>query len=510
MTRFLFVHLLAGLLFAAGYWARDEYEKHDLWESRLALPAPDLGTLPPDTAGEESQNTAIVFDDIAPRYGVDFLHYDGAQGQCHIFEANGGGAAVLDFNNDGLEDLYLVTGARVPVDPNDRSHTARLYANNDAGFEDVTAAAGAGLVGYGQGVAAGDYDNDGFGDLFVACLSRSALYHNNGDGTFREVTNQAHASIDRFGTSTAFSDLDADGCLDLYVCTYVVVPLAEPLLCEFRGHPVHCEPQQYKSQPDALFHNQGEGTFADATQRAGIRDDHGRGLGVAIADFNGDHRPDIFVSNDTTANLLFVNQGGLTFKESALELGVALNGGGSTMSGMGIACGDYDGNGWLDLFVADFYESKNVLFANLGPEGFLDRADLAGVGACSLDRLTFGCVFLDADLDGHPDLFLANGHVDDKSAFGVPFKMRPQLFRNGGNGRFEDLSDSVGPYFHRELLGRGVAVADVNNDGLPDLLVNHINDQASLLLNRTAEHGHWLGLELIGRRSKPRCAQRPG
>jgi hypothetical protein len=250
-----------------------------------------------------------------------------------------------------------------------------------------------------------------------------------------------------------------------------------------------------------LFRNRGDGTFQESGRTAGIRDETGRGLGVAIADFNDDGEPDIFVANDTSENFLFVNERGFRFEESALRLGVALTGAGSTMSGMGVACGDYDLNGRLDLMVTNFYQERSVLYQNMGSSGFIDSADAAGIGVASRDRLGFGTVFLDANLDGFPDLFVANGHISDMTHVGIPYKMRQQFLLNDAGRTFRDTSDSTGPYFHQRLLGRGVAVADIDNDGRPDLVVSHILDPAALLLNRTPEHGHWLGLQLVGTKS---------
>jgi hypothetical protein len=264
---------------------------------------------------------------------------------------------------------------------------------------------------------------------------------------------------------------------------------------------MYCLPTAYPPEPDLLFRNQGDGTFLETSQAAGVHDETGRGLGLAIADFDGDDACDIFIANDTSQNFLWLNQRGLQFQEAALARGVALTGAGATMSGMGVACGDYDRNGWMDISVTNFYQERSTLYQNMGSAGFIDSADAVGIGAASRDRLGFGTIFLDANMDGFLDLFVANGHINDSSHLGVPYRMRQQLLVNDGGRRFEDHSDSAGHYFSRPLLGRGVASLDYDNDGLPDVAVSHILDAAALLINRTPNPGHWLGFQLVGTRS---------
>ncbi len=499
MIRAILVFLAAALFGAAGYWTVDHFEGRRMWTADRLINPPAVSRTPAPEQPRESVDHGIRFRDVAVEMGMNFNLYDGSEGQFFLMETTGSGMAVLDFDADGYQDIFMVNGSRLPVDSADRRYLSKLYRNHgSSGLDDTSSPAHVELVAYGQGATAGDYDNDGFPDLFVSCYRRCLLYRNNGDGTFSETSEIAGVTSDRWCTSAAFSDLDQDGALDLYVCTYGAVSLDNPRVCERGGKRMHCLPSVYPAQPDLLFRNQGDGSFQETGRMAGIHDENGRGLGVAIADFNDDGAPDIFVANDTSENFLFVNNREFRFEESALRLGVALTGAGSTMSGMGVACADYDLNGRMDLFVTNFYQERSVLYQNMGPSGFMDSADAAGVGAASRDRLGFGAVFLDADLDGWPDLFVANGHVSDMTHVGVPYKMRQQLFHNVGGGQFQDVSDSAGAYFHNLLLGRGVAWIDANNDGLPDLVVSHIRDAAALLMNRTRSPGRWIGLEFVG------------
>jgi hypothetical protein len=489
-------------MFGMGYFVVDRYDSARMWRTpaRSVLPAESLS--PPDATQADATTSTIRFDDQASALGVDFTFFDGAQGEFHLVETTGGGVAVGDFDSDGLLDLFFVNGCRLEQDGKDRSHASRLFANRAAlGFGDVTEAARIEFAAFGQGAAVGDFDNDGFDDLLVAGFRTTALYRNQGDGTFANVTGQAGVENDRWSTSAAFADLDQDGALDLYVCTYAEIDLKKPLHCARGSIRTHCGPLNYPAQQDLLFRNQHDGTFIETARDCGVIDANGRGLGVVVADLDGDGRPDVFIANDNSENALFLNRGGLRFEETGLRAGVALRAEGSIMAGMGVACGDYDGNGWLDLFVTDFYEAENALFTNLGKRGFLDAAATTGLGASSRDRLGFGTVFLDADLDGYLDLFVANGHISDLTPLGIPYRMRQQLYRGGPDARFADVSASAGTYFHLPLLGRGVAVGDFDNNGLPDLACNHLRDQAALLINRSSEHGNWLGFDLVGSRS---------
>lgn len=500
IARYILV-IAAAACFALGYFGVDRWQARRIWR-----PAPLGIDLPATGRGGESppkhRSSNIRFDDAAGSLGVDCNYFDGAVGDFHIMETTGGGVAVCDYDNDGFFDLYFVNGTRLPADNADQEHACKLFANRAKdGFEDVSAAASARVVLYGQGAAVGDFDNDGFDDLFVTGYGRLVLLRNQGDGTFAGVSSTSGVHSDRWGTSAAFGDLDGDGCLDLYVCTYVHADVANPIRCGRGELRTHCGPLNYPAQPDLFFRNRSDGTFEEVAAAWGVADSNGRGLGVVIADLNADNHPDVFVANDNSENFLFINDRGKRLRNRALQIGVALRGEGAIMAAMGVACADYDDNGWLDLFVTDFYEAENALFSNLGDSGFIDAAAAAGLAASSRNRLGFGAVFLDADIDGQLDLFVANGHVSDLSSIGIPYRMRQQFYRSTGNGRFDDVSQSSGPYFRRDLLGRGVAHADFDNDGRPDLACNHLRDPASLLLNRTTPVGNWVGLDCIGSRS---------
>lgn len=485
---------------AAGYWSAVYYERAMHHLPQLQPPSDEqIQSLLSSEDDQQRATSAIRFEDAATKVGVDFAYYDGAEGLYFISETTGGGMGVLDYDNDGNRDLLFANGSRIPVNSADRTHLSQLYRQVDSGsFENVTAPSAAGVVSYGQGVAVGDFNNDGFEDALLSSFGSCHLLRNNGDGTFTEVSQQANVTTDRWGTSSAFADLDRDGDEDIYVCTYAELDIDDPVTCLHHGRRLHCHPQKYDPQPDLLFLNDGAGSFTEASTAVGAIDAGGRGLGLAIADFTGNDWPDIFVANDTSEAFLFINEEG-AFREAGLEKGVALNGEGNMMAGMGVACADYDHNQWLDLYVTDYYEQKNALFENRGEAGFVDGSGPAGLAASSRDKLGWGAVFIDADLDGKDDLFVANGHVSD---FGDrPYAMLQQFYQQMEIGRFEEVSSSAGLYFQRPMHGRGVAWSDFNNDGLADVVISHIRQQAALLLNRTTEHGHWIGLELVGVRS---------
>ncbi len=408
-----------------------------------------------------------------------------------------GGVGLLDYDGDGFLDVYCVQGGHFPpaaaagpqTRPASTSAGDRLFRNRgDGTFEDVTSRSGIAAMprGYGHGVAVGDYDNDGRPDLFVTRWRSYALYRNRGDGTFADVTRTARLDGDRdWPTSAAFADLDNDGDLDLYVCHYGEWDPSNPLICKdpSGANVVTCDPRSIRALPDHVFRNDA-GRFVYVTAEAGIVDHDGRGFGVVAADLDDDGRVDLFVANDSTANALYRNKGGFRFEEVGHEAGVAANAGGGYQAGMGVACGDLDGDGRLDLAVTNFYGESTTLFRNLGGGLFADYTAAAGLAAPSRHRLGFGIAFLDANSDGWLDLITANGHISDQRPL-FPYAMSPQLFLGGPEGRLEDVTAEAGPPFGHLSVGRGLAVGDLDNDGRTDALMVAQNEPMVDFRNRT-------------------------
>jgi hypothetical protein len=431
-------------------------------------------------------------------------------------EVSSGGVGVIDFDGDGWLDVYALQGGPFPppgpalpaVDGKPLDTQAprgdRLFRNRrDGTFEDVTESAG--LPGtsreYGHGVAVGDYDNDGRADLFVTRWRSYALYRNRGDGTFEDVTTAAGLGGDRdWPTSAAFADLDNDGDLDLYVCHYLKWDAGHPRLCQNRSRSAYisCDPLDSEALPDHVFRNDG-GRFTDVTALAGIVDREGRGFGVVAVDVDDDNRVDLFVANDRSANYLFHNQGGFRFEEQGLMAGVACNAHGGNQAGMGVAAGDLDGDGRLDLAVTNFFDESTTLFHNLGGGQFADHTAAVGLAAPSRDRLGFGIAFLDANNDGRLDLMTANGHVADYRPE-VAYAMPVQLLIGGPGAWLTDVTRRAGPPFLVPHLGRGLAIGDLDNDGRVDALVVANNEPMVYLHNRTAGD-HFLTIALEGTRS---------
>jgi len=423
-----------------------------------------------------------------------------------------GGIAVIDYDNDGWPDIFLVNGSTLEELKSNTSPTGKLYHNNhDGTFTDVTEKAGLAQRGWCFGAAVGDYDNDGWDDLYITCLTRSFLYRNNGDGTFRDVTMQAGVgNAGRWGTSAAFGDYDRDGHLDLYVANYVDLDLdnlpkfGSTPFCQYRGIAVSCGPRGLAGSRDRLYHNNGDGTFTDVTEAMNIDPGSYYGLGVIWADYDGDGWPDIYVANDSTPSLLYHNNQGKSFSEVAITAGVAFSSDGREQAGMGVDFGDYDNDGWPDLVKTNFSDDANNLYHNNGDGTFDDRAGAAGFGEVSIPFLGFGVHFLDYDNDGWKDIFVANGHVNpqmDEHTFGITYAQRPLLFHNLRNGRFEELGLKSGPALRQRRVSRGLAVADFNNDGALGVLISNLDGQPALLRNVWKPRGHWTGLKLIGTRS---------
>ena len=456
----------------------------------------------PETNVVEAEN-GPRFEDSAEGLGLDFRYDHGAVGRVWLADTMGGGVGLIDFDGDGRLDVYFVNGCPLPVDPEATPAPNRLFRNvEDGTFQDVTEAAGVGGRGYGMGCAVGDYDGDGFDDLYVTGLGASVLYRNRGDGTFEDVTEAAGVGSDRWTTAAGFGDLDEDGDLDLVAVTYVEAdPASSPECEDSTGRPIHCPPGRFPAQDDHLFRNNGDGTFNDVAANAGLDVPDGRGLGLAIADFDDDGRLDLFVANDAVPDFLFRNLGALRFEEIGRASGAAFDGAGVATASMGVVADDLDGDGRLDLLHTNFRNELNTLLHNLGGGLFADATTSSGL-APSRSVTGFGAVALDGDNDGTLDLFVANGHVDDQPWLDQPMAQAPQWFEGVGSGRFELAKpEEVGPYFERRVVGRGVAVGDLDNDGLVDLVVVHRESPASLLRNTTPNPGHWLGVRLVGTES---------
>ncbi len=439
----------------------------------------------------ESVRPVVQFTDIALSSGITFRHTNGNSGRYYFLETVASGGGFIDFDGDGDLDIYLLNGAAIPGFVPVQPVSSVLYRNDGNGsFADVTDQAGVGNVGgYGMGMAVADYDNDGDDDLFVTNYGANILYRNEGGGVFDNVTAQAGLSVPRsplFSTSSVFLDYDRDGHLDLYVCVYVEFNFDTNRRCSRDGIQSYCGPDIYEGVADLLYHNNGDGTFSDVSAKAGIANPKGKGLGVVGGDYDGDGWTDIFVANDLTPDFLYRNNGDGTFTDQALLAGVAYGEDGVARAGMGVDLGDYDRNGTPDIYVTNFSLEPNSLHRNNGNGTFTESTFGAGVGNPTLLFLGFGTAFKDFDHDGWLDLFAANGHViDNISLFdsSITYAQTNQLFRNDGDGRFTDVSDRAGAPFQVERVHRGAAFGDVDNDGDIDILVTTVNDVPLLLRN---------------------------
>jgi len=472
------------------------------------------------------------FTRLSENAGVSFQRYDDIRGQHRILEANGGGAALFDYDADGRLDVFFTNGCRLPLSTKTDRHSNQLFRNRDGTrFTDATIPAGLRHSGYHHGCTVGDYDGDGFDDLYVTAFGPNLLYHNNGDGTFTEVALEADARIPQWSSSAAFADVNGDGHLDLYVVNYLQASDDPPKLCPSPNSPdgfYQCPPHMFPAADDVLLLSDGAGGWLNVTQRAGLTAKDGKGLGVVVFDANRDGRPDICVANDGVPNFLYMNttggaavhRAGLDeaaprsqnpalsqqagqpvvprFEEQAALMGVALNFHGDAEAGMGIACGDYDADGDSDVLMTHFEGETNTLWQNRQGEQFVDRTRQSRLGPPSLPFTGFGTEFLDVDNDGWLDLFVANGHVDDRRWQQIPWSQKPQMFRNERNGTFLDISHWSGAYFRKQWLGRGAAVGDIDNDGDVDLVVSHQRTPSAVLSNSTETNHRSVNIKLVG------------
>jgi len=458
-------------------------------EFPFALPANTLG---------------FQFADVTSQAGIQFHHNSGAYGGKLLPETLGSGCAFFDYDGDSWPDILLVNSMDWPGHRRQRS-TLKLYHNNRNGtFTDVTKSAGLEIDLYGMGIAVGDYNNDGFPDLFITCVGQSRLFRNTGKGTFIDATKSAgFLNKQGFSTSAVWFDYDRDGLLDLFVCNYVRWSAEHDVFCSLDGkNKSYCTPEAYRGDTCWLFHNRGDGTFEDVTSTSGIFDTSSKSLGVAMFDFDQDGWPDLFVANDTQPNKLYRNQRNGKFKDVAVELGLAFSNEGKARAGMGVDVADFDNSGLPGIVITNFDNEMLGLYRSNG-KSFDDVAMPAGLGS-SRNTLGFGCVFFDADLDGRLDLAVANGHIDDtvRNIRGnVGYAQPPHLFLNEGNAKFRDVAPEVGGGFGQSKVGRGLAVADFDRDGDLDLLLTTNNGPAYLYRNDQLAGNRSLRLQLIGTKS---------
>ncbi len=447
----------------------------------------------------------IHFIDVTQKAGIHFSHNNGAFGKKYLPETMGPGVAFIDYDNDGWQDIFIVNGTAWPGHPG-RVTTPVLYHNNhDGTFTDVTKKAGLAIPMYGMGVAVGDYDNDGWDDLFVTTYGQNHLFRNNHNGTFTDLTKKAGLNTPpEFSASAAWVDYDRDGHLDLLVTNYVDWSPAKDRYCSMDGKTKsYCTPETYPGASVRLWHNNGKGAFTDVTKKAGLYDTSSKSLGIAILDANQDGWPDIAISNDTQPNKLYINNRNGTFTEQGVAAGIAYSDDGVARAGMGIDAADYDRSGYPGILVTNFSNQMLSLYQNQRNGLFLDTAPSSEVGRSSLLTLGFGCFFFDYDLDGWPDFYVADGHLDDsieRIQQRIRFAEPPHLYHNLAGKGFEDVAASMGQSFDAARVARGAAYGDINNDGAPDIVITTNNGPASLFLNQGTTN-HALRIKLVGTKS---------
>jgi len=460
--------------------------------------------IPPETLLASPAAPGFRFVDVTSSAGIQFRHNSGAYGGKLLPETLGPGCAFLDYDSDGWQDILLVNGTDWPGHKRDRS-TLKLYRNNRNGtFSDVTRAAGLDIEMYGMGVAAGDYNNDGYPDLLITCVGQNRLFKNTGKGTFVDVTKSSGlGGRQALSTSAIWFDFDRDGLLDLFVCNYVKWSPEHDVFCSLDGkNKSYCTPEAYRGETCWLFHNRGDGTFEDVTASSGVFDSSSKSLGVAMLDYDQDGWPDLLVANDTQPNKLYRNQRNGTFKDVAVEAGIAFSAEGKARAGMGVDVADFDNSGTPGVAITNF-DNEMIGLYRVSNGNFADVATQSGVGLPSKNTLGFGCVFLDADLDGALDLAVVNGHIDDtvRNVRGVGYAQPPQLFLNNGKGIFHDVAAEISGGFSQPKVGRGLAYGDFDRDGDLDLLMTTNHGPAYLYRNDQLAGNRSIRFRLVGTKS---------
>jgi len=469
----------------------------------------------PITAGGFVDQGPVVFQDITVKAGLaGWKHSMGSTQKQYIIEANGSGVALLDYDNDGWLDIYLVNGSTYEAMAGKAAtpHAALFHNNHDGTFTDVATKVGVTNDRWGFGVVVGDYDNDGWPDLYVTNFGKNRLYHNNHDGTFTDVAEKAGVTLGNWSTGATFGDYDGDGRLDLFVPGYIHYDMTNQPgangsglaknFCQFRGISTQCGPRGLPGEHDHLFHNNGDGTFTDVSEKAGVADKSGYyGFSGVFVDMNGDSKPDLIVTDDSTPNYLYINKSNGTFEDVSYQSGYALDANGRETASMGVAVGDYQNNGHLDLLNTTFSDDYKVLYQNDGQANLNDVSYDAGIADITVPFLGWGDAFIDFDNDGWKDIFMANGHVypiADKMTWGTSYAQRPLLFRNLKGTKFEVVPAVKGTGLAVVIPGRGAAFGDLFNDGKIDVVINNMDHSPTLLRNVNADHHHWVAFKLIG------------
>jgi enediyne biosynthesis protein E4 len=476
------------------------------------------------TAGGFVKSGPVIFQDISEKAGLTkWTHHMGTPAKDYIIETKGSGVCLFDYDNDGWLDIYLVNGSTLDALNGKATppHAALFHNNHDGTFTDVSAKAGVTNDRWGFGCAVGDYDNDGWPDLYVSNFGKNRLYHNNKNGTFTDLAEKAGVQLGNWSSGVTWGDYDGDGRLDLFVAGYLHWDWNNPpakggedgssnAFCTFRGEATACGPRGLKGEPDHLFHNNGDGTFTDVSEQAGVADKPGYyGLGAVFVDINNDGKPDLLVGNDSTPNYLYINKGDGAFEDVSYASGYALNEAGHETASMGIAVGDFQNNGQLDVFNTTFSDDYKPLYRNEGDANFTDISYHIGLGEITVPFLSWGDAFFDYDNDGWKDLMMSDGHVypqADKYNWGTSWKERPMLFHNLQGKSFENVPAVEGTGLADVIAGRGMAVGDLFNDGEIDAVINVMDGHPVLLRNVSDDHNHWIELKLIGSGKSPRDA----